>query len=366
MQESMIGQNIVITEPSKNLRALGRNALAGKWKTAIIAVIIYIVCTSVPTLVFDSLFGVNISNLLTSDGYTYGMDANFYTGLYNTMPSYSLLSTIYVLLVTGPFTLGLTMLFLAMFRRHKVEPVDLFLGFEQFGKALGLLLFQMLFVFLWSLLFLIPGVIASIRYSQAFYILADDPSKGIRQCMDESKAMMKGNKAKYFCLSLSFIGWLILSQLPAELFASIGRIVSTNDFVISLFVIAGSLFLAPVTAYMLSTMAGFYEILAGHLIKETQPEPLPDHLLEPVVPVSSEDVETPEEDIEESVDSEVIETPVAEEEAPVEAADIEEPVETEETSIEEPELPDEESEAPVAEAEVPAETAEEDNEDGTL
>ena len=146
MQESMIGQNIVITEPSKNLRALGRNALSGKWKTAIIAVIIYIVCTSVPTLVFDSLFGVNISNLLTSDGYTYGMDANFYTGLYNTMPSYSLLSTIYVLLVTGPFTLGLTMLFLAMFRRHKVEPVDLFLGFEQFGKALGLLLFQMLFV----------------------------------------------------------------------------------------------------------------------------------------------------------------------------------------------------------------------------
>ena len=291
MQESMIGQNIIITEPSKNLRALGRNALVGKWKTAIIAVIIYIVCTSVPTLVFDSLFGVNISNLVTSDGYTYGMDANFYTGLYNTMPSYSLLSSIYVLLVTGPFTLGLTMLFLAMFRRHRVQPVDLFLGFEQFGKALGLMLYQMLFIFLWTMLFIVPGIIASIRYSQAFYILADDPSKGIRQCVDESKAMMKGNKAKYFCLSLSFIGWLILSELPAELFASIGKIISTNDFVISLFTIAGSLFLAPVTAYMLSTMAGFYEILAGHLIKETQPEPLPEHLLEPVVPIAQEETE---------------------------------------------------------------------------
>ena len=341
MQESMIGQNIIITEPSKNLRALGRNALVGKWKTAIIAVIIYIVCTSVPTLVFDSLFGVNISNLVTSDGYTYGMDANFYTGLYNTMPSYSLLSSIYVLLVTGPFTLGLTMLFLAMFRRHRVQPVDLFLGFEQFGKALGLMLYQMLFIFLWTMLFIVPGIIASIRYSQAFYILADDPSKGIRQCVDESKAMMKGNKAKYFCLSLSFIGWLILSELPAELFASIGKIISTNDFVISLFTIAGSLFLAPVTAYMLSTMAGFYEILAGHLIKETQPEPLPEHLLEPVVPIAQEETEEVASETEEAVVDTFEETEESVEDA---VADVEEAVEPEE----------------------PTESSREDNEDGTL
>lgn len=347
MQESMIGQNIIITEPSKNLRALGRNALVGKWKTAIIAVIIYIVCTSVPTLVFDSLFGVNISNLVTSDGYTYGMDANFYTGLYNTMPSYSLLSSIYVLLVTGPFTLGLTMLFLAMFRRHRVQPVDLFLGFEQFGKALGLMLYQMLFIFLWTMLFIVPGIIASIRYSQAFYILADDPSKGIRQCVDESKAMMKGNKAKYFCLSLSFIGWLILSELPAELFASIGKIISTNDFVISLFTIAGSLFLAPVTAYMLSTMAGFYEILAGHLIKETQPEPLPEHLLEPVVPIAQEETEEVASETEEAVVDTFEETEESVEDA---VADVEEAVE--------PEEPTEPTE--------PEETSREDNEDGTL
>ena len=63
------------------------------------------------------------------------------------------------------------------------------------------MLFQSLFIFLWSLLLIVPGIIAAIRYSQAFFILADDPSKGIRQCMDESKAMMNGNKMKYFCLS---------------------------------------------------------------------------------------------------------------------------------------------------------------------
>ncbi len=299
MQESMIEQNIVITEPSKNLRALGRNALVGKWKDAIIAVIIFIVCMEVPPLVFNSLFGVNIGNILASDGYTYGMDVGLYTDMYNSMPSYSALSTIYILLVTGPFSLGLTMFFLAMFRRHQVRPVDMFLGFERFGKALGLFLFQSLFVFLWTMLFIVPGIIASIRYSQAFYVLADDPTKSIRQCMNESKTMMKGNKAKYFCLSLSFIGWIILSSLPSSILQSIGGIVSSNDFVISLFAIVGYLFVAPVTAYMLSTQAGFYEILSGHLIKETQPAPIDPAMIEAVVPVASTSEEKP---IEESIE----------------------------------------------------------------
>ncbi|MDO4869616.1 MAG: DUF975 family protein [Bacillota bacterium] len=288
MQESMIGQNIVITEPSKNLRALGRNALAGKWKTAIITVILLTVCVTLPPLVFDSLFGVNLSNVVTNDGYTYGMDANLYAQLYNTMPRYSILSSIYVLLIMGPLTLGITMFFLAMFRQHRTAPVDLFLGFEQFGKSLRLFLFQMLFIFLWTLLFIIPGIIASIRYSQAFYILADDPSKGIRQCMDESKAMMIGNKAKYFWMTLSFIGWEILSGIPAGIFENIGRIVSANDFVIALFSLVGSLFLAPVTAYMYSTMAGFYEMLAGHLIKETEPAPIQDEFQEEIYALANE------------------------------------------------------------------------------
>ena len=119
-----------------------------------------------------------------------------------------------------------------------------------------------------------PGIIASIRYSQAFFILADDPSKGIRQCMDESKAMMKGNKSKYFLLSLSFIGWMLLAMIPASIVESIGNTVTTNEVIISLFSILGTLLVVPVTVYMYSTYAGFYEILAGHLIKETVPVPV--------------------------------------------------------------------------------------------
>lgn len=190
------------------------------------------------------------------------------------MPAYSPLSGIYSLLVTGAMDLGLTLFFLAMFRRQIVGIGDVFLGFERYGKALGLFLFQGLFIVLWSLLFIVPGIIAAIRYSQAFFILADDPNKGIRQCMDESKMMMRGNKAKYFCMSLSFIGWAILASIPAGVLSGISEALYLSGFMTVLFDIVGALCMAPVIAYIYSTQAGFYEILAGHLIKETQPAPI--------------------------------------------------------------------------------------------
>ena len=269
MQQNMMGQNIIITEPSKSLRALGRNALAGKWKIAILAVVVYQLCLQVPPVILNALFGSKTDIL---SGQSYNVDV--YSSIYNSMPSYSMLASVYVLLVTGAFTLGVMIFFLAVFRRQQVGVVDIFLGFEHFGKALGMMLFQSLFILLWSLLFFIPGIIASIRYSQAFFILADDPDKGIRQCMNESKVMMKGNKSKYFWLSLSFLGWALLSALPAGILESIAAVTYAPIFIQSLVAVISSLFVVPVTVYIYSTTAGFYEILAGHLIKETEPAPI--------------------------------------------------------------------------------------------
>ena len=267
MQQNFYGNNIIITDSSSNLRALGRNALAGKWQSAIIAVIVYTLCVQLPPAILNTLFGIDMGELYSMNmGYSYNVGVDSYSTVYNSMPAYSPLSGIYSLLVTGAMDLGLTLFFLAMFRRQIVGIGDVFLGFERYGKALGLFLFQGLFILLWSLLFIVPGIIAAIRYSQAFFILADDPNKGIRQCMDESKMMMRGNKAKYFCLSLSFIGWGILASIPEALYLS--------GFMTVLFDIVGALCMAPVIAYIYSTQAGFYEILAGHLIKETQPAPI--------------------------------------------------------------------------------------------
>ena len=67
-----------------------------------------------------------------------------------------------------------------------------------------------IFIFLWSLLFVIPGIIKSFSYAQMPYILMDHPEMGWKEALEESKRMMNGHKMDYFVLLLSFIPWLLL------------------------------------------------------------------------------------------------------------------------------------------------------------
>ncbi len=90
---------------------------------------------------------------------------------------------------------------------------DIFSDMNLFGKALGLRIVTSIFVLLWTLLFIIPGIIAAYRYSMAFYIMDDDPNVGIMEAIERSKVMMMGNKGRLFCLEISFIGWALLSVL---------------------------------------------------------------------------------------------------------------------------------------------------------
>ena len=98
--------------------------------------------------------------------------------------------------------------------QEKVDLLDVFKGFtEGFGRTFLLGLMTNLFVALWSLLFLIPGIVKSYSYAMAPYIMQDDPSKNWKQCIDESREMMNGYKAQLFWLELSFIGWTLLGML---------------------------------------------------------------------------------------------------------------------------------------------------------
>ena len=72
---------------------------------------------------------------------------------------------------------------------------------------------QAVFVFLWTLLFIIPGIIAALRYAMTNYILAENPEMGAMEAIDRSKELMDGNKWRFFCLGFSFIGWEILAGL---------------------------------------------------------------------------------------------------------------------------------------------------------
>jgi len=96
----------------------------------------------------------------------------------------------------------------------KDEPVTfstLFSKMSIFLKSWGLNFMMVLFIVLWMLLLVIPGIIAALRYSMAKYIMAENTDAGVFEAINKSKEMMKGHKMELFVLYLSFIGWAILS-----------------------------------------------------------------------------------------------------------------------------------------------------------
>ena len=109
---------------------------------------------------------------------------------------------------------GFTLFCLYVCQRAEAGFGTLFDLFGWFFRYLWLNILTGVFIFLWSLLFVIPGIIAAYRYSMATYIFFDDPDKGAMQCIRESKAMTMGFKGQIFLLDLSFIGWLLLSVIP--------------------------------------------------------------------------------------------------------------------------------------------------------
>jgi len=123
------------------------------------------------------------------------------------------MGSIAYLILAGPMSLGLCLVFLSLARRKEASVGQLFNGFNRFGIATGAYLLMTLFILLWSLLFLIPGIIASYAYSMTFFIIADDPSVKVTDAITRSKEMMRGNKWKLFCLYCRFIGWALLCLL---------------------------------------------------------------------------------------------------------------------------------------------------------
>jgi len=118
-----------------------------------------------------------------------------------------------VFLLTGPLYLGLNLAYLKLARGEEMKFENAFAGMNDFGSNLVLGFMQMLLVSLWSLLCFIPGIIKGYAYSMTYFIKADHPEYGWRECLNESERMMKGHKMDYFCLELSFLGWIIVGTL---------------------------------------------------------------------------------------------------------------------------------------------------------
>ena len=117
------------------------------------------------------------------------------------------------LLVAGPLALGFAGCAMIVQSGEKVKFERMFDGFKQFGSSLALYIVNTIFVFLWSLLFVIPGIIASYRYAMSYFILKDNPEMSGSEARRKSIEMMRGHKWQLFCLHFSFIGWYILCIL---------------------------------------------------------------------------------------------------------------------------------------------------------
>ncbi len=186
-------EKIHIKDPCSSIRAEARENLAGLWKPAMAITLVYLLLIEVAGQI-------------------------------------PVIGTIWLIVAEGALTLGISKIFIAYHDKEATESI--FSGFKQFGKTMGLFWFTTLFIALWSLLFIIPGIIASIRYSQAFYILAEHPEYKIRQCVNLSKDKMDGNIMKYFCLMLSFIGWVLLAFIGMVGIAFvIGQIIGIAEYI---------------------------------------------------------------------------------------------------------------------------------------
>lgn len=129
-------------------------------------------------------------------------------------PQLSIVMTLVNLLFSGVMTFGICKFTLNLAKdKSSAQFSDIFSGFRVYLKTLGLFLLMGICVFLGTMLFIIPGIIIALMFSQAYYILCDNNDIGIIDALKESAALMKGHKGEYFVLQLSFIGWGILAVI---------------------------------------------------------------------------------------------------------------------------------------------------------
>lgn len=242
----------IVTEPSAKIRRIARQELGGKWSQVIIAYVIMYIFNDLIAGILDIIFPLyrEIDTLVGTTDYNAGLVAR-----------------IYLFAVVGAFSYGLSLFLLTFVRTRQADNALMFEGFSRFGKVFILSLIIAIKVILWSLLFIIPGIIAGIRYSMAYYVLADNPDYSPTQCIEESKRLMIGNKMKYFCLNLSFIGWYILASIPAG--ASFVRSQSTITGLLIYSVLLLPVFV--VHAYRGVSMTVLYEMIKRNIVVSDRP-----------------------------------------------------------------------------------------------
>ena len=162
-----------------------RETLKGQWVTAVLVALIYLILSAGTSVVLGQI-NVYVGNIVT-------------------------------FIIAGPLALGLMTFVLSISRKQNAEISQIFAGFKNFVTALLTYLLMLIFIILWMLLLIVPGIIKGLAYSMTFFILVDDENIKPLQAITKSKEMMKGHKFELFCLQLRFFGWGMLALLTAAI-----------------------------------------------------------------------------------------------------------------------------------------------------
>lgn len=155
-----------------------------------------------------------------------------------------LINLIYSIILVYPLSISVVYVAYKVAKNKECYIKNLGYFTKIYGKAVGIKILLSIFIGIGFIIFIIPGIFISLRLSQAEFILVDDNSKGVIQCLKESNKMMKGHCWELFILELSFILWYIVC-------------------IVTVFI--GFIFLIP---YLNTTFANYYLELKGRKEKE--------------------------------------------------------------------------------------------------
>ena len=195
-----------------DFRKIARDALHDNWRVAIST---GFVASLIGANIVES--GGNYTGNSSSDNLIdlpFPRSAQQFLTLVLAVASVLVILSIVQMVIGGAGKLGYAKFNLNLIDRKPAAFSDLFSQFNRLGTGFCMNFLTGIYIFFWSLLFVIPGIIKSYSYSMTPYILSEHPEMSVNEAITASRNIMQGNKGRLFCLLLSFIGWELLFLLP--------------------------------------------------------------------------------------------------------------------------------------------------------
>ena len=211
---------------AEDFRRIARNSLTNKWLIAVAVGLVASILGGIGSNGPEFKVNIDGSNIamnfnmagqtIYSTGTNGGINSEIGAFILASLPIIitAALFMAVIYFVLGSFVgVGYAKFNLNLVDRNKASFENLFEYFSNWKTTTITRLLRALYTFLWSLLFIIPGIVAGFSYAMTEYILAENPDLTPDEAIQASKSMMMGNRWRLFCLQFSFIGWDILATL---------------------------------------------------------------------------------------------------------------------------------------------------------